>query len=809
MIDLNNNIVFSKYALWVLLLVTLQACNITKFLNEDELLVRDISLSLEGTDHTIDNSNLKSELESLYRVRPNNDRKAYNYYKYQHEEDPPWIRKWLKNKRSEAPSLLDSLAVEETAVTLKQYLRNKKGFYTAEVEYDIARKPRLQRADIEFKVNTGKRYVLNDIKHISRDTSLVDLIADIAQESILKKGDPIDALTFDIERQRIVSRLRKAGYADFNRSNVDIQGDSTDLDKAWDIFYVILPVEGKKQHQRYKIGDINIYTDFHQQQNLLELQTEERYDKFYHRESQQYIVKPSALDRKIFLKKYEVYNSENYSKTLQKLYNLGTYRFARIKKNINQSESNSIDYDIILTPYEKKWILDLGLESFFSTLTVTANDNELVGFAVSAGLEDRNAFRGSEKFKTSVQAGVEFNPSRNGQNGRLITSRSLGFRSELQIPAMTRPLNIIRGLHNVNMIKDNHLRLMEQEGTSNIGLGINYIDIINIYTIFTTNVEYGYEFRIDNRNSFTFNQIGINYTDYFVPPNGLFNDILRENPVLRNSFVDNLFTGFLFKDISYAHNTDRGTNRSNWVMIPSMELSGLEIHLANKLANLISGKDKVWRLFGDTEFEQMIKLGFDFRWYSRKWKKSQLAARIKTGAAFSFGSDENVSFVKQYFVGGPSSLRAWRPMHVGPGIFVNDDFFEPTDATVFFQRSDVSLEMNIEYRFDLLWLMEGAVFLDTGNIWTNGDELDVNGQPIRPGSRFSADFLSQLAIGYGYGIRFDFSYFLIRFDMGLKLKYPSNVYSVPAFPRTSPDSKWISPKGQGLGNFNIAVAYPF
>lgn len=202
----------------------------------------------------------------------------------------------------------------------------------------------------------------------------------------------------------------------------------------------------------------------------------------------------------------------------------------------------------------------------------------------------------------------------------------------------------------------------------------------------------------------------------------------------------------------------------------------------------------------------MVKVEFDARWYSKARKRSQLAARFKTGIAVPFGPDDNISYIKQFFVGGPSSIRAWRPMHLGPGTFVNRNFFEPTSQTIFYQRGDLSLEMNLEYRFDLYWLMEGALFVDAGNIWTLQDD------PSRPGAQISSDFLSEMAIGYGYGLRFDFNYFLIRLDLGLKLLYPSNVFSepdAPGAPFIAPTGRWISPRGQGVGNFNIAVNYPF
>ena len=431
-------------------------------------------------------------------------------------------------------------------------------------------------------------------------------------------------------------------------------------------------------------------------------------------------------------------------------------------------------------------------------------DDQLVGIAYSAGLEDRNAFGGSERFKASVESGIEFNPNPNpGSGNRFINSISFGLNTELEIPTLTRPLNVIRLMNRLNLIKDSSVNKLEEEGVSTLSQGINYVDILQYYKIFAINASYGYDFVLNSRNRFTFNQIGINYTNYSISRPGLFVPILDNNLVLQNSFQDNLFTGFIFNDLTYFFQSDKGKNHNNWAFISSLELSGLEVYLANEISNAISGSSKIWRLNSDTEFEKMVKVEFDARWYSKTRRRSQIAARFKTGLAVPYGNDNTVSYIKQFLIGGPSSIRAWRPMHLGPGTFIGRDFFEPTSQTIFYQRGDINLEMNFEYRFDLLWLMEGALFVDAGNIWTLRDDAS------RPGSKFGTDFLSELAIGYGYGIRFDFNYFLIRFDLGIKLLYPSFQFSDSAGPYIEPTSRWISPMGQGIGNFNIAVNYPF
>lgn len=794
----------------VLGLIGIQSCGVTKYLEEDQYLVRNIRMTLKGPSKTIDNSELRDELQKLYKITPNkNKRKVLNYFKYRDIENPSWPKKWIKNKRTEAPALIEEEEVMASATAIEQYLQNKKGYYQATVDYEINYSENEAKGDIHYIVHTGERYIINDIHHLSKDTSLVETVKNLSKKSLIHQGDPIDALTFDLEKQRIVSELQKIGYADFNLNNVEIQGDSTGLDKAWDIFIIVLPPASSLSHQSYKIGEVKVYTDYHQFQKESDLTAENRYDKNYYKEGDSYVVMPSTIEQKIFFDKYSTYSSDNYYKTLRKLYSLSAYRFAKINSAPNKEDPTLIDYSIFLTPHNKKYILDIGIESFFSTLSIV--NTELVGVAVSTGIEDRNAFGGSERLKANVSAGLEFNLNRlagQGPQQPLVNSQTVGINTELEIPTVTKPFNILRSLNKFKVIKDHQMKKLEEEGSSRLGLGYNFQDIFMFYKRSVINAEYGFDFNLNKKNRLNFNQVGISYNDYTIDQ--FFRPTLLSNEVLLNSFVDNLFTGLLFKDLTYVHTTERGTNKSNFAFISSLELSGLEVHLANSLSNLVTRKSAVWRLSGGTEFEKMVKLDFETVWYSRKKKLGQLAARIKTGIAIPFGSDNTISYIKQFFVGGPSSIRAWRPMHLGPGTFVNNEFFFPTSETIFFQRGDFNLEMNLEYRFHLAWLMEGALFVDLGNIWTLQEERDPNGNVIRPGSQLSASFLNELAIGYGYGIRFDFNYFLIRFDLGLKLRYPSNEYSQFSGPRIpAPSSRWISPRGQSLGNFNIAVAYPF
>ncbi len=771
------------------------SCNITKFLNEDEIIVDELRIQITGDLYGTNSAELKQELSKFYELEENKNWRSYNYYKYKDLEDPPLIRRWLKNKYTQAPSLVDSFLIEETANNMVNYLRNKKGYYQAEVNYELDIHSKRNSSKVIFNVETGPRYRINSIQHLSRDTALVDMINTVASQRLLNSGDPVEALTFDLEKQRIVNAFQQSGYADFNLINVDVQGDSTDLTNAWDIFFVITPPPNKETHTQFKIGDINVYTDYHRDQDVSNLTVEKRRGKNYKRESESFIVKPSIIDRKLFLNKYDAYNSDLYYKTINSLFSLGTYKFAKLNPRINPQDSTLIDYDIFLTPHQHKWSVDLGIESFFSNIALL--NRNLVGIATSVGVEDKNVFGGSEDYKAGLEFGVEFDVA-NAE----ITTLSAAFSNTIEMPVITKPFNILEPLHDIGVVSDNAYSVLQEGGKSNLRLNFSFLENLDIYRVTSVEASYGFESVLNSRNRIAFNQIGLDYSIYQIRPR-FDTTVLQNNTLLQRSFQNTLFTGILFKDLTYFYQSERGTNRSNFAAITKLELSGLEVFAANSIANAFTGNSNEWTI-GGVDFERLAKLDVDLRWFQRKRPRSQFAARIKMGLAVPLNSNNPVSFIKQYFVGGPSSLRAWRPMHVGAGSFLNDgeSFFNPPNDAIFFQRGDLLFEGSLEYRLDLFWLLEGALFVDAGNVWTIREDIN------RPGAKINTNFLSELAIGYGWGLRFDFTYFLIRFDFGLKLKYPSTILSDGSTSLVQPNI-WTSPRGQNLGNFNIAVNYPF
>ena len=766
------------------------SCNTTKYLQDDEVLLDYVEIAIQSEEKVPSSSSLKDQLQQFSRQKPNGNfmfiPREWYHYKNQAPVDTSWIKNWSRNTLGEEPAILDTQLISRSALDMENYLKNKKGYYKADVYENICYCGK--KASVSYMVDPGKQYTINKLEYISLDSLLKDQVDSLYNTSLLQVGDPIDALTFDVEKQRIVSSLQNLGYANFNFSNVSIKGDSTDLDHAWDIYFEILPPSDSSSHTRYRIGNISVYTDFHQFQKSSLLKAEEQFAKTYLRQSEDYIVRPSVIDQKIFLEPYSIFKSSNYDKTIRKLFNLNTYRFVKLQATVNPQADSLIDYKILLTPQKNKWVFDMGSDFFFSNISRV--DQNLVGFAIGTGLEDRNVFGGSELFKFSLETGVEFRVQ-----SQDINAVTLGLNNSLDMPKFVKPLNLLVLGGKWGIFKEKSVKKMKEEGTSKISLGFNYLDIIDNYQISSFNTGFGFDIKLNNKHRLVFNQIGFNYTDYVVRDS--FTVILNNNPLLQRSFQTALFTGMLIRDISYFYQSDRGPFRSNFGFIANLETSGLEVHLGNELYNLASNNDNVWRLSDAVAFEKFVKLDLDWRWYKKVFKESQLAARFRTGVSLPYGKDRNgdpnvVSYIKQFLIGGPSSLRAWRPMQLGPGSY---EFPDPNPIS-FFQRGDIVMEFNMEYRFDLFWLMDGGLFFDGGNIWT------LKTDPDRPGSKFSSSFLNEIALGYGWGIRFDFTYFLIRFDFGYKLRSPN----------INPDtgSHFIPLDGQGLfGNLNVAVNYPF
>jgi len=673
---------------------------------------------------------------------------------------------------------------------MQNYLRNKAGFYHAEVKYDSIVNG--NTILINYKVTPNDRYTVGKITYYSSDKSIISEIESLKDEALLKTGDPIEASLFDLELSRLTLALQNKGYANFASNYFKIRGDSSNVDKTVDIFMEVLPPLPDSAHTKYTLGDIKIYTDYHREQQKYKLDSTVHDNKSFYHQSTNFIVKPTTINNMVFLEKGNIYSRDMRSKTFRKLSELGTYKFVTISPSISAETDSILNYDIFLTPQQHKWVADFGSELFYST--VNQNSNRLFGVSLSSLFKNRNFLGGAEQFSIGTEAGLET------QIPIDVRTINLSLNANLEIPKQVDLFNMAQILTTFSILPKNEYQKFREETKTNIGAGINFINVFDNYSITSIRGSYAYDYKRNINSRYRITTLGVDLNIYNLKPP--FIEQNKDNRILLNTFEDNLLTGFLFREISYLRSTPTNSKGLSKTLILSFEASGWEKYLTNELYNLVSGSNTDWKV-GNISFAKYFRFEADHRWYQKVSQNSTLAFRAYGGLIIPFGTDKSSPFVRQFNVGGPNSIRAWDQRELGPGGH-SGALLTPKIGQTFFQQGDIKLEFNVEYRFPVIWLLEGGLFIDAGNVWTLSEDVE------REGAQFTSSFYDDIAIGFGYGLRWDFEYFNIRFDFGYKLKNP--YHEREGLPTENLSGYWYTWKGiadQGFGNFQVAVNYPF
>lgn len=771
------------------------SCNSTKFLKEGQTFLEENKIEITSEDEIINKYLFNTSINNLIQQKPNTNwffflPREYVYYNNSAAGDTSWYNRFLKNYISEVPSIYDESKTYQAAYSIKNYLINKKGFYDADVNYTTTTKG--NKTKIKYIIDPKQRYRINSVEYLGNDKVALQFLESIRPKALINNGDYIDAGAFDLELTRMSLAMQNEGYAKFATNFITIKGDSSVNDHAVDIFLELMPPLPDSIHQKYTIGDINIFTDFHKDQEITKLDNEDYNNLVYHRQSNKFLVKPSSIDNAIFLKPGSTYNRDARSKTRRKLSELGTYRFVTLSAKLDEVHDSIINYDIMLTPFQKKWVADFGWDFFISSTSQTSNgSNQVFGFSLSNQLKNRNFLGGAEQFTLSTELGMEVQIDSISANS-IVRSRSVGINAAMEIP---KQYNIL-GLSSSMVIFGNKIANSFKENTSTtVQAGYNYNDLVDNYSRSSLTASLSYDFKHNKRSRFVIRQLGLEYNDYELT--NIFFNRIEDNQLLLRSFDDNLLTGIFFRDVTYIYNRPVNNEGHSFAFLTNFELSGGETFIANKLYNLVSGQSTDWRLTNNIEFAKYARFEIDPRYYKYFSERHSLATRFYAGIIAPYGASTAAPFFKQFSVGGPNSLRGWDQKELGPGGYV-DKFIEPDINQNFFQTGDIKLEANIEYRFDLFYIFEMALFMDAGNVWTlkeNTERTDAN---------ITTNFLNQIAVSAGYGFRFDFTYFNIRFDFGYKVRDPF------IFPGTSGYwYTWDEIKEQKFGNFQVAVNYPF
>lgn len=698
------------------------------------------------------------------------------------------------------PPVYDSINADNSIVFMRALLNslgyfNDSIYYTHEINFE---KPDQYRTTVDFYVRPGKQVHLDSVSYNLRHTELQGLADSTRGEALIKKGDPFAKAPISSEFDRLTELYRNTGYYRFSRDELVGIWDTLDvalLQPTLDPFEQ-LEILQKLQERRnnptanleirlksidssklvkYYIGKVTVYPDFSPdtvgfRRSVAEVGGENgsrTISVIQHHER----FKPKIFPPNIYLPGDSIYRLRRYLRTINRLNSLGTWRLVNIDQ-IPRKGQDTIDFVIRLTP-AKKYSFNTNLEGSINQNTFSGN---IFGLGVNVGLQNRNFAKAANVASSNLRYGIE-----------LGNASSLGQFIQTQQVAFSHSITMPRAIPNFGFIPDN------LKGNFKTVLNFNAANTERrwLYNLTTLNGSWGYEFQ--RRKMFISVKIpNIEYSS-LIRRDSL-DTLIKYNPSLRNIFTD----GFISSVISSFTLSGGTTNRLN-VLRVNVEESGL-------LTGMIRNS------FLDKQLYRFLKMDAEFA-YLMRFPKSSLAFRAFAGAGYEFNSTRNpdkranLPFFKEYFAGGPNSMRAWSLRRLGPGSSIQE--FNGVGGTPD-RYGDIQLEGNIEYRFPLGdpfgIKINGALFTDIGNVWYMKGTTYDNGVSARPEEEvFKLGRLwKDLAIGSGVGLRVDFNFLVIRFDYAYKIKDPS-----PAPADAAIQNKWFGYKFSKGDQFQLGIGYPF
>ncbi|GAB3414174.1 BamA/TamA family outer membrane protein [Niabella aquatica] len=673
------------------------------------------------------------------------------------------------------PQPLDTGLISKSLEYMNNYLAAE-GYFHDSISYTTRIKniSDQQKAYIDFNVWPGKVTRIGALSYTLQDDSLQELADKNISDALIKQGDPFAQAPVSAELDRLVELYRNNGYLLFSRANLYGLWDTLGLDllepalDPLEQFSHLKKLQERKEHPtasldiRYKqpgsdtsslkkfyVGHVTIYPDIRMDTSTRAEKTTtiknitivQQFNKF----------KSKIFPQYIYLNRGEMYRQSRYMRTLNRFNNLGAWRLVDIAP-IPRESTDTVDFVMRLTP-APKFNFTTNLEGSFSQSVISGN---FVGLGINVGLQNRNFLRSANLATTNIRYGVELggiNANEFIQTQQLSLSNSLIFPRYV-FPGMSGFRNAFRG--NIQSILSLNAASTERR---------------YLFNLTSFNTSWGYEFAwrakeysLTNR---TYN-LGVkipNIEYSYIRKRDSLLRLITNNPSIQNLFSDGLITSVI---TNFSMPWNSANEKSINVLRVNLEASGL-------LAGLIHNK------FIDEQLYRFVKFDAEYAKLIKFTPKTGLVLRGFGGIGYELDATANplkrsqLPFFKQYFSGGPNSMRAWQLRRLGPGSAVKYYENDPSvdNETIVPDRfGDVQLEANIEYRVPLFNIasipVNSAFFTDIGNVWL------LKKTAGSPEERFKLSRLGEdLAIGSGAGIRADFGFFVIRLDYAYKVKDPN------------------------------------
>ncbi len=750
----------------LLLVLGVASCSVYKYVPEGHYLLGKVEVTAE--DKTVTDL---SKYRNLSYQMPN--LKWFGLFRF-----PLRLYSFTGTRAGEAPVIYDPLLSEATCVDMKRSLMNA-GYLNADVTYST-RNRRKPKTTVSFSLQPGKLFIVDTIRITVQDSQIEQIIKDNSKQSHLVPGMNLDASILNDERNRIVELVHKYGYYRFNRDFISFVADTVHGSEKVGLNMIVsaesVDDDGTVHpHRQYTVSSVDYYLS-DKNGNMPSVETSARIDTcesfrlIYSGNESRPALRPKIIDIHSFLRGGMKYNSDSISRTYMSLSRLGILKFSNISFEDVPGQDNRLKANVMMTSLPKHSI------SFEVEGTNTAGD---LGAAASMSFTDRNLFRGSEQLTIKLRGAYESITNLPGYSGD--TYIEYGLEANLDFPEFLVPF----------MTQDLQRR---SQATSRFSLKINAQRRPEFKkTIFSTG--WSYMWGDTWQKSHQLDVLDLNYlvvpwiSDHF--RSEYLDQITSARSILKYNYEDLLITklGYTFY---YSSSRINSVDPFRYSVRVGLETSGNMLSLLSEPLGLEKNDNNQYKVFG-VAFAQYVKHDFSFTANWRLDRTNNLVAHIEWGVAVPYGNSTSLPFEKRYFSGGANSVRGWAVRELGPGTYHGND--KVIDYIK--QSGDIKLGASVEYRSKLFWKINGAAFVDAGNIWTIRDYEE------QPGGVFGFNtFYKQIAASYGLGLRFDFGILVLRLDGGMKAYNPSGTTPYKRLPL-------VHPSINRDFAFHLAVGYPF
>ncbi len=743
------------------------------------------------------------------------------------------MNEWIKNT-GEPPTIVNEAKTKRSAKRLQAYYWNN-GWFNVETDYKIDKKEN-KRAFVNYYIKPNRPYFIDTLKS-KIDSEVADSIYQISREkSTIISGEQYKTSDVENERERLTSLFRNSGLFHFEKEFIKFDADTVNTDHKVNLNLIIKnrPITfgdstARIPYKVHKISQVNVYTDYSYENRNKQPKDSTFYRGYniYGFDEIKYTRK--AIANSILINPGEVFRDQDRTSTYTQINNLRTFKYPNIKYEIDPSDPSgeSLITNILLTPRKK---YSSNVEFDVSTSSIQA-----FGIGFGGSLLIRNVFRGAEILEISARGSIGSSSDAVDGGERFFNISEIGADVKLSFPKIVFPIktnkiipkrmtpttNLIFGINvqqNIGLDKQNATGIFNYRWKPS-QLLTNQLDLVNVQ--YVRNLNTNNYFNIYSTSFSELNDIARQVLDadspFFVQPDTGTPDI--NNAVLSipqgaDNFInqslgttpdedldqnqlqeirninerkirlteDNLIFGSSY---TYTKNNRENLYDEDFSRFRvKFELAGNILSTISNIAGLKKNSNDRYEIFG-VEFSQYAKLELD---YTKHWdlgRKNIIAFRAFGGFALPYGNANSIPFARSFFGGGPNDNRAWLVYDLGPG---------STGGRNEFNEANLKIASNIEYRYNILGSLNGALFIDAGNIWNALDNVEDEEAVFS-----KIDDIQEIAVGTGFGFRYDFDFFVIRFDIGFKTFNPAS----------DRDQRWFKGYNFSEAVYNFGINYPF